>query len=257
MELVVSLYLLLQRKFDTKNVELPISVDCPFSNNSLLPRTLNTKWSWMIGSPMKILNLRRNLNMELTTAPSFQCNMIEGTTFQVSFPFGSIGYTYPTFVTTSGSGVLFSNRCTFFAKRMRNVGLFWPLFGPIWSICRKFTHFWWFSLTDLRSVVVYRNWQISGMSRYHSQRSNDLPSIFCGNIDWTYFVIQLVTSNLAVGGTALAWRRARTSQARNRRSAKKIVRRIVEMLLWFHKILLNLLFCIGNLCSLLESDSWF
>ena len=152
---------------------------------------------------------------------------------------------------------IFFKSLYFFAKRTRNVGLFWPLLGPIWSICCKFTHFWWFSLTDLRSVVVYRNWQISGMSRYHSQRSNDLPSIFCGNIDWTYFVIQLVTSNLAVGGTALAWRRARTSQARNRRSAKKIVRRIVEMLLWFHKILLNLLFCIGNLCSLLESDSWF
>ena len=67
--------------------------------------------------------------MELTTAPSFY-NMIKGTTFQVSFPFGSIVYTYLTFVTTSGSGVLFSNRCTFFAKRTRNVGLFWPLLTP-------------------------------------------------------------------------------------------------------------------------------
>ena len=253
MELVVSLYLLLQRKFDTKNVESPISVDCPFSNTSLLPRTLNTKWTWMIGSPMKILNLRRNLNMELTTAPSFQCNMIKGTIFQVSFPFGSIVYTYLTFVTTSGSGALFFQIGVLFCKGC----VMLAYFGPIWSLDHKFTHFWWFSFTDLRSVVVYRNWQISGMSRYHSQRSNDLPSIFCGNIDWNYFVIQLVTSSLAVGGTALAWRRARTSQARNRRSAKKIVRRIVEMLLWFHKILLNLLFCIGNLCSLLESDSWF
>ena len=130
MELVVSLYLLLQRKFDTKNVESPISVDCPFSNNSLLPRTLNTKWSWMIGSPMKILNLRRNLNMELTTAPSFQCNMIEGTTFQVCFPFWSIGYTYLTFVTTSGSGVFFSNRCTFLQREREMLAYFGPFSAP-------------------------------------------------------------------------------------------------------------------------------
>ena len=130
MELVVSLYLLLQRKFDTKNVESPISVDCPFSNNSLLPRTLNTKWSWMIGSPMKILNLRRNLNMELTTAPSFQCSMIKGTTFQVSFPFGSIVYTYLTFVTTSGSGVLFSNRCTFLQREREMLAYIGPFLAP-------------------------------------------------------------------------------------------------------------------------------
>ena len=133
--------------------------------------------------------------------------------------------------------------CTFFKSVyffLQRECEWWPILaplGPVWLLCCKFPHFWWFSFTDLRSVVVYRNWQISGMSCYHSQRSYDLPSIFCGNIDWTYSVIQLVTSNLVVVGTALAWKHARTSQARQEQSAKKTA--IVEMLLWFHKILLN------------------
>ena len=56
--------------------------------------------------------------------------MIEGTTFQVSFPFGSIGYTYPTFVTTSGSGVLFSNRCTFLQREREMLAYFGPFSAP-------------------------------------------------------------------------------------------------------------------------------
>ena len=256
-------------------------MDCPFSDDLLFSRTLNTVWRWIVGSAdgwsfMKMVksSTRRNRNMDLTTAPSLQwdafwligwinynhwhhrCNMIKGTTFQVSSPFGSIVYTYLIFDTTfrTGGGVLFQIGVLFLQRECE----WWPILaplGPVWLLCCKFPHFWWVSFTDLRSVVVYRNWQISGMSRYHSQRSNDLPSIFCGNIDWTYFVIQLVTSNLVVVGTALAWKHARTSQARQEQSARKTA--IVEMLLWFHKILLNLLFCIGNLCSLLESDSWF
>ena len=128
-------------------------MDCPFSDDLLFSRTLNTVWRWIVGrrdgwSFMKMVksSTRRNRNMDLTTAPSLQwdafwligwinynhwhhrCNMIKGTTFQVSSPFGSIVYTYLIFDTTfrTGGGVLFQIGVLFFAKRMWMMAYFSP-----------------------------------------------------------------------------------------------------------------------------------
>ena len=60
----------------------------------------------------------------------------------------------------TGGGVLFPSWCTF-AKRTQNVCLFWPIFGVlmwIYVLCSV--------LFYRPSVVVYQNWQISGMQKY-------------------------------------------------------------------------------------------